>query len=263
MITSAALTITAPGDSIEPKSEERLQAISFPFRIRIVRNEEQLARAVVVRAEAYSRHWPTLTERLRAPELQDRSPDSLILLAESKATGEPLGTMRVDTNLTTDFDLGPSVALPANMANRPTAYVTRLGVKQGSSGSLVKLALFKSLHRFCIAKQLAWMLVGVRPPNDRDYVRLGFSDVNVGGRLVPIPSSGGIPVRVMSFDVMSAERNWRLASNPLYNFMFCSYHPDIEIFSSVSAMWSHPRSNGMDRRTSKSHVPESLQLLII
>jgi len=149
--------------------------------------------------------------------------------------------MRIDTNLLAPFDLGTQICLPAEMLKSTAAYVTRLGVKQGPAGTLVKLALFKSLHRYCIAKQLAWMIVGVRPPNDREYVRFGFSDLVPGGALLPIPSSGGTPVRLMSAEVISAERRWKESHNPLYEFMFSSYHPDIEIFSSVSGTWSQAR----------------------
>ena len=218
-----------------------ITAVEFSFRIRIVRNEEQLLRAVHIRAEAYERHWPNLYMQLQAPELQDRDSNSLIFLAEDKVDGRPVGTMRVDTNLGTPLPLNPTVELPSAMMGQTIAYVTRLGVKQGPEGSLVKLALFKSLHRYCLAKQLAWMLVGVRPPGDRDYVRLGFADVREGGGPVPIGSSGGVPVRLMNFEVISAERRWNQSKNPLYKFMFSDYHPDIEIFSSVSGMWTRPR----------------------
>jgi hypothetical protein len=220
-----------------------ITAVEFSFKVRIVRNEEQLLRAVHIRAEAYERHWPNLYGQLQSPEMQDRDPSSLIFLAENKADGRPVGTMRVDTNLVTPLPLGPSVKLPTAMLGQTVAYVTRLGVKQGPQGALVKLALFKSLHRYCIAKQLAWMLVGIRPPGDRDYVRLGFADVNDGGTPVPIGSSGGVPVRLMNFEVISAERRWIHSNNPLYKFMFAEYHPDIEIFSSVSGMWTRPRKS--------------------
>lgn len=213
----------------------------LPFRIRIVRNEEQLSKAVHIRAQAYERHWPNLYLQLQSPEEQDRNPNSLIFLAELKEDGEPVGTMRVDTNLVTPLPVTDSINLPNSILNRTIAYVTRLGVKQGNQGSLVKLALFKSLHRYCIAKQLHWMLVGIRPPGDRDYVRLGFSDIYEKDRLIPITSSNGVPVRLMSFEVITAERRWHEARNPLYKFMFDDYHPDIEIFSSVNGMWSQPR----------------------
>lgn len=213
----------------------------LPFQVRIVRNEEQLSKAVRIRAEAYERHWPNLYLQLQSPEEQDRNPNSLIFLAELKSDASPVGTMRVDTNLVTPLPITGAVDLPETISERPIAYVTRLGVKQGSIGSLVKLALFKSLHRYCLAKQLFWMLVGIRPPGDRDYVRLGFTDVFETSRLVPIFSSGGVPVRLMSFEVISAERRWHEAHHPLYKFMFDDYHPDIEVFSSVSGMWSRPR----------------------
>jgi hypothetical protein len=219
----------------------RLTSSTFPFAVRIVRNEEQLVRAVNIRAEAYERHWPNLYGQLKSPEAQDRDPNSLIFLAESKSNGQPVGTMRVDTNLTSELPLGSSVELPPELKGQTIAYVTRLGVKQGATGSVVKLALFKSLHRYCLAKQLSWMLVGVRPPGDRDYVRLGFTDINKGGALLPIGSSGGVPVRLMAFEVISAERRWKESDNPLYKFMFLDFHPDIEIFSSVSGMWTRPR----------------------
>lgn len=219
------------------KKSEKL----LPFRIRIVRNEEQLSRAVHIRAEAYERHWPNLYLQLQTPEEQDRNPNSLIFLAETKEDGGAVGTMRVDTNLVTPLPITSALDLPPKIATRPIAYVTRLGVKQGHGGSLVKLALFKSLHRYCLAKQLSWMLVGIRPPGDRDYVRLGFFDVFSEQQLVPIFSSGGVPVRLMAFDVNSAERRWFDARHALYKFMVEDYHPDIEVFSSVNGMWSQPR----------------------
>lgn len=223
------------------KTHSERDEAKLPFKIRIVRNEEQLNRAINIRSEAYSRHWPNLAETLKKPEHQDRNPNSIIFLAEAKCDGSPLGTMRVDTNLDSDLSTVLDIDLPENLADKSLAYVTRLGVKQGTAGSLVKLALFKSLHRYCLAKQIANILVGVRPPNDRDYVRLGFSDIATSAQLTPIRSSGGIPVRLMTFDVIGAERRWKDTQNPLYNFMFKIEHRDVEIFSSVSGMWTRPR----------------------
>jgi len=186
----------------------------LPFRIRIVRNEDQLSKAVRIRAEAYERHWPNLYLQLQTPEEQDRNPNSLIFLAEQKTDGSAVGTMRVDTNIVSPLPVVDTISLPIEIARKPIAYVTRLGVKQGSIGTLVKMALFKSLHRYCLAKQLSWMLVGIKPPGDRDYVRLGFKDIFQKDNLIPILSSGGVPVRLMAFDVMSAERLWYDTNHP-------------------------------------------------
>ncbi len=223
-------------DQPRPIEQEEL-----PFRVRIVRNENQLLKAVHIRSEAYGRHWPNLYESLGNPEPQDRNPNSLIFLAEQKNDNSAIGTMRIDTNLITPLPITHDIDLPSSLASDTIAYVTRLGVKQGRIGSLAKLTLFKSLHRYCLAKQISWILVGVHPPNDKDYLRLEFKDIFAPDVLVPIPSSFGIPLRFMAFEVVSAERLWRETKNPLYNFMFRKYHPDVEIFSSVSGMWSQPR----------------------
>lgn len=211
------------------------------FRIRIVRNETQLTKAVHIRSEAYGRHWPSLYESLENPEPQDRNPNSLIFLAEQKNDSSAIGTMRIDTNLVAPLSIAHDISLPNRLATDTIAYVTRLGVKQGRIGSLAKLTLFKSLHRYCLARQISWILVGVHPPNDRDYVRLEFEDIFQPETLVSIPSSFEIPLRFMAFEVVSAERRWHSSENPLYDFMFRKFHPDIEIFSSVSGMWSQPR----------------------
>jgi hypothetical protein len=224
-----------------PPAGGRLRPEHLPFLVRIARNEQQLAKAVNIRAEAYERHWPNLSDHLRRPEAQDRDPNSLVILAESKLDGTALGTLRIDTNLVSRLQIETEYPFPDKIISQPIAYVTRLGVKQGRIGTLVKLCLFKSLYRYCLARQISWILVGVRPPNDRDYVRMGFSDLNDDARLVPIGSSGGIPVRLMAFDVIAAERAWHTAGNPLYKFMCNVYHPDIEVFSSVTGMWGQPR----------------------
>ena len=244
----------------KPKNQTKIQ--NLPFRVRIVRNEEQLTKAVNIRAEAYERHWPNLYLQLQHPEEQDRNPNSLIFLAESKTDGNPIGTMRVDTNLVTPLPIVHEVTLPGNFTSKTIAYVTRLGVKQGSAGSLIKLALFKTLHRYCIAKQLSWMLVGIRPPGDKDYVRLGFEDVLEDGVLTPISSSRGVPVRLMGFEVISAERRWSQSNHMLYKFMFSDYHPDIEIFSSVSGMWTQPRRPAL-RRVDQKHQFDDLGIPFI
>jgi hypothetical protein len=222
-------------------SQTAIKTERLPFTVKIARNESQLAKAVLIRSEAYGRHWPNLTNHLREPESQDRNPSSLVLLAESKISGQPLGTMRIDTNLGSHLQIERDFELPDNIRNSPIAYVTRLGVKQGRIGTLVKLCLFKSIYRYCLANQLGWVLAGVRPPNDRDYIRLGFQDLAHSGALVPITSSGGIPVRILALDIVSAERQWHSANNPLYAFMLTTFHPDIEIFNSVRGMWAHPR----------------------
>lgn len=217
--------------------------VELPFRVRIVRNSEQLEKAVRIRSEAYSRHVPTLGEILAMPENVDRDADAIVLLAEDKHDNEPLGTIRIQTNFVSPLTLETSIALPEQFKGRPLAGVSRLAVKAGPKGRLVKLALFKAMHRYCIAKQVEWVLIGARPPLDQGYVELGFVDVFSDQELRPLASANNVLHRILCFEVFSAERRWHELSHPLYVFMSKRFHPDIEIFASVSNMWARPRSS--------------------
>jgi hypothetical protein len=223
------------------------------FRVRLVRTESQLEQAVQIRAFAYSRHHPELTQLVRSSESSDRHPDSIVLLAESRSTGEPEGTVRIQTNLREPSEFETHLALPEKFRRTTIAHVSRLAVRPSHRPGLVKVSLFKSLYRYCLATQIRWLMVGARPPMDRQFVSLGFEDVFDREDLVLLPSTGDIPVRVLAFDVVGAERKWRELGHRFYSYMFLEYTPDIEVFESVSGMWSRPReSRGQGRMAVQS-----------
>lgn len=215
----------------------------LPFTVKLVRTNQQLTQAVNIRSEAYIRHLPSFGQTLKEPEKLDRSGDAIVLLAEGKSDHAPLGTMRVQTNFENPLTLETSIDLPDRFRNRSAAGVSRLAVKAGPRGRLVKLALFKALHRYCLAKQVEWILIGARPPLDQTYAELGFTDVFEDGKYRPLASAAMQPHRIMCFEVFTAERRWHEISHPLYLFMGQRFHPDIEIFSSVNNMWSRPRKH--------------------
>lgn len=228
--------LPSTSNGIQPKSAD------LPFTVRIVRTDEQLERAVRIRSEAYTRHLPSLGELLGNPETVDKTSDAIVFLAEGKADGEPLGTIRIQTNFERPIPLEKSMLLPEQYHGRPLAGVSRLAIKAGPRGRLVKLALFKALHRYCLAKQVEWILIGARPPIDKSYIELGFEDVFDDKTLRPLSTAAGIEHRILAFEVFTAERRWNNLSHPLYLFMGKRFHPDIEIFSSVNNMWARPRS---------------------
>lgn len=253
----------AHGTRISPRSRsDRPQSpkrVDLPFTVRIVRTDEQLERAVRIRAEAYSRHLPKLGEILEIPEIIDRDPNSIVFLAEAKNDGEALGTIRIQTNFSSPISLETSIPLPDIFRGRPLAGVSRLAVKAGSRGRLVKLALFKALHRYCLAKQVEWILIGARPPLDQTYLDLGFSDVFDDAVPRPLATAAGVPHRILCFEVFTAERRWFELSHPLYLFMGQRFHQDIEIFSSVNNMWARPR----ERRATRLDVDVCLEIPLV
>jgi hypothetical protein len=84
----------------------------LPFTVRVVRNESDLRKAVDIRHHAYARHLPDLAESLKSPEPADTEDGVVVLLAESKLDGSPLGTMRIQTNEFKPLILERSVKLP-------------------------------------------------------------------------------------------------------------------------------------------------------
>ena len=216
----------------------------LPIRVRVVRTEDQLRKVVNVRADAYGRHTPEFADALRVVEREDKDRSSLVLLGESKATGEAVGTLRIHTNFDAPTYLERVLTLPESMKGAGIAYVTRLAVANGPNGSSVKLSLFKALYRYCLATQISWIFAVAREPVDRDLVRLGFQDILPEGKKLRRPADfGEVDVRPLYFDVLEAEGRWRAVGHPLYEFMVRKIHPDIEIFASVSSAWSTPRQS--------------------
>lgn len=220
----------------------RIESVDFPFVIRLARTDEQLRKAVTIRAQAYGRHVPTLAQLLAEPEPVDRQRGTVVFLAEGKEDGAALGTIRIQTNRMRPLRIEESVELPAMLRGRLLVEVTRLAVTAGKRGALVKYGLFKALHRYCLATQIEWIVIGARPPLDRGYLALDFEHLMPRRELVPLRHSNDIPHHVLGFEVVSAERRWRERAHPLYDFMCRQFHPDIAVFASVSSVWERPRA---------------------
>ncbi|MDH4192031.1 MAG: hypothetical protein OEW21_17730 [Betaproteobacteria bacterium] len=201
----------------------------MPFTVKIVRTETELSKAVQIRHAAYARHVPELAKLLREAEPYDHDEGAVVLLAESKLDGAPLGTMRVQTNLCRPLALEGSVELPDWLQGCVLAEATRLGVTLGRVGHLVKTMLFKAYFHYCLEMEVDWMVVAGRSPLDRQYDALLFSDVFPGRGYIPMQHAGNIPHRVLAMEPKSLEPIWREARHPLYDSCFRTHHPDVDL----------------------------------
>lgn len=201
----------------------------LPFTVRLVRNEKDLNKAVEIRHAAYARHLPTFAETLKTAETDDAEKGVVILLAESKLDGSPLGTMRIQTNQYQPLCLEQSIELPQWLRSRPLAEATRLGVTNEKGGRLVTTVLFKAYYQYCLQTSVEWMVVTARSPVDRTYDRLLFNDVFPDAGYIPIHHVGNLPHRVMSFNVDTAKDRWTQVKHPLLGFMCNTFHPDIDL----------------------------------
>jgi hypothetical protein len=202
----------------------------MPFTIRIVSNERDLQKAVHIRRSAYGRHLPEFAESMSVEDC-DRAPGTAILLAESKLDGAALGTMRIQTNEFEPLGVQHSVQLPERFSGR-LAEATRLGVAGGSVGRVVKMMLFKALFLYCEQQNIDWMVITARSPIDREYQAMLFEDVFGDKQFIPMAHVGGLPHRVLAGEVGIARRRWEEAGHPLFQFVFQTSHPDIDLRTS-------------------------------
>ena len=212
-------------------SRARMKVERLPFSVRIARSEADLHKAIAIRQAAFARHVPELGEKLKAPEADDLADGSVVLLAESRLDGSPLGTMRIQTNRFKPLVIEQAVELPARLRGRSMAQATRLGNDGSRMGPLVKTALFKAFYLYCIEAGFDWMVISARPPLDRAYMALLFEDL-YPGRLITMRHSNNMAHRVMAFDVLAAEQTWRKAGHKLYDFMVNTHHPDLDVTDS-------------------------------
>lgn len=206
------------------KATERL-----PFTIRRVETEDDLLKAVRVRYDAYARHIPEFARTLALPEPADYQSDTIVLIAESKLDGTPLGTARIRTNIHQPLHIEESVVLPQWLQGRSLGEVERLGVSHGRIGHVVKVALVKAFFEFFEKQGLDWAVISARTPVDRQYEQLLFADVFGENEMVPLRHIGDIPHRIMAFEIATGEARWRAAAHPLLKFFRETDHPDIDV----------------------------------
>jgi hypothetical protein len=209
-------------------NEERL-----PFTVKLVGNEDDLRKAVRIRHAAYSRHLPSFAETLKSPESTDAENGVIVLLAESKLDGSPIGTMRLQTNRNNPLPLEKSVDLPFSLTTQVLGEATRLGVSGSSAGRLVTAALFKAGFQYCLQTGIECIVVAARSPVDRQYERLLFKEVFPGMGYVPLQHASNLPHRIMMMDISQMEARWHDARHPLYTFFFRTFHEDIHVAANL------------------------------
>ncbi len=206
-----------------------MQTELLPFTVKLATTEEDLAKAVSIRYQAYARHLPAVAATLDRPESLDREEGTVVILAESKLDGTPIGTMRVQNNRNKKLALEHSVDLPGWLRDESKIEIARFGVADGRIGRLVKTVLVKAGFQYCLLNDIDWLVIAARSPLDRQYEKLLFQDVFPELGFIPMQHAGNIPHRVLAFDVSNAYGRWTTANHPLFNFMCKTYHPDLQL----------------------------------
>ncbi|MGF6273107.1 hypothetical protein ABIB38_001465 [Massilia sp. UYP11] len=213
----------------------------LPFTVRRVETEADLLKAVRIRHAAYARHVPDFARSLAQPEAADYEADTIVLLAESKLDGTPIGSTRIRTNLYRPLGVEESIVLPDWLQGKRLVEATRLGIDEGRVGRMVKIALIKACFMYCEDNGIDYSVATGRPPVDKQYDQLMFVDVFPELGLVPLRHVGNIPHRIMAFEIATFQQRWAEARHPMLNFFFNTHHPDIDIGPAVPSSPALPQ----------------------
>lgn len=224
----------------------------LPFRVEIS-SRQHLQDVAKLRAVSYGKHMPALAASLNQPEPADFARGCEVFVAKSKFDGSLLGTLRTHSNVFNPLPLQSSLELPERFRGTRMVETTRLCVKGCTGASIVRSALFKAMHLYCLEQKVDWMLAAARHPVDRLHDSLLFVDVKESGVYYPMEHAGGVPHRVLCLSPIDAQRQWRLHQHPLYSFAFETHHPDIDISMShdLNFDWQCP-----DSGASVTYLPE-------
>jgi hypothetical protein len=217
-------------DSQAMEDDSQMREEILPFTVRLVQDEEDLAKAVRVRHSAYARHLPGLAEILREPEPLDRAEGVVILLAESKLDGSPIGSARLQSNHFQPLAVEQSIELPDWLHGKSIVEVTRLAIAEGKAGRLVKSIMMKAMHQRWLRDEVDYVIATGRAVIDRQYEQLMFEDVFPNQGFIPLRHVANVPHRVMGFCVATLKQRCAEVGHPLYQLFFDTYHPDINMF---------------------------------
>lgn len=232
---------------------------STPYRVRLVRTDQDLDAVVAVRREAYGSKLQALADQVGKPEGFDYHHGAVILLLEDRNTGKPLATTRLNTG----HGLLPIMAdmeLPGFITSSPIGYVSRMAiVGEAISKPEIRILLDKAVFQLCQAKQIRNMLIFAVVPRQRIFMSRGFRDIFEDRQPRHPAFLNGVPIRALAMDVVTLEREWKALKHPMYSFIFDTFHPEIEVFSVVTSVrWRGRRDAPRDGQVSSDDAIDNL-----
>jgi hypothetical protein len=208
---------------------------NLPFYIVVSRSNDTSARLLATRQRAFGENDHPIKS---SPHFlsQLKSADGILISAESKSSGECLGSVRVDTNLLTRFYFEPEITTPDLEDRCPSICASKLNAPRGIQGTLTRMALSKTLYLYAHAIQAKYVYCFVNQARFRLYRNLGFKPVFDTNPNLVLNCHDGVPTRMIRSDVNSLENRLSILSPIMKAFFFDRHHPDIKIFASVASL---------------------------
>lgn len=170
---------------------------------------------------------PSLGQSLQTPEAEDLKSDVLVLLAERKFDAQPLGSLRLQSNVKRPLRLEGETPLLAEFSNRRLVESTRLGVELGTASKVVTAALIKAAYEICHGSRVDFNVTGGRRSMAQVFRSLQFDELEGGP--FPISFGNNIPHWIFVLPILEFETRLRIAQHWYCDFMSNTEHPDIDI----------------------------------
>lgn len=196
----------------------------LPFRIRVATSAQDLSKVVEIRAKAYARHLPHFAPTLGNPEADDLRHDAILLLAERKLDGAPVGSARLIPGDALGLDPALDDFVPPSLRGRRLLEFARLGVADGDDGQLVTAALCKA--SYLVGRQLGteFGIAIARRTAASFFQRMGYDIVTGALRLQGVP----VPLWMVAIPTQEFEERLRVRRHPYHRFVVDTVHPDID-----------------------------------
>jgi len=210
---------------IRPYRAQTIRTELLPFQVRLVNSAQDLAKAVEIRASAYTRHLPHYGGRLREPEAEDYRRDVLVLIAERKLDGAAVGTMRLEPNFVQPLGVESEIRIPSGYGQKRLLETTRLGIQNGQAGTMVMVALVKAAFEICHACSVDYGLAVGRRSMAEVFGSMCY-DMVVG----PVQMSfAKVPFWLFAIPIAEVEDRLQLRGHSYFDFMARTSHPDLQV----------------------------------
>ncbi len=137
--------------------------------------------------------------------------------------------MRIHLNHSNPLPLESSIQLPEQLKNLTLAEAVRFGIIEGANGKQARDALFKAFYLVSLALKVDRMVVCARFPLHKLYLSLLFEDVFPSGVYIRLKHLDNIPHRVLALNLNDVESRWQHNRHSLYQYVFSTDHPDINV----------------------------------
>ncbi len=240
-----------PSICVEDESPTQEHAGQAPFhalaatsdlRVRLVRTADQMNKVVEFRRKAYAR-FPSQDALMSKIEDADLDSSAVLVIAENVASEEVLGTMRVHCGSDYVLRRFPDLSLPDKLKTERLCFVTRLAVSAPDVKlhAFVRALLFKACYQISVAAQTTEMLVVIHPRRTWQFRQLTFRSLSNDNTPVRLAALGYEPLVAMAANVSEYGQRLSEINSPLYEFTFSTFHPEIEVFQSISTVESRVR----------------------